>query len=175
MADKIAADQLIRAGVGAGQGVQVRPEIRSDSIYWLEPDDPAPAAAAWTKVMNVLCEHFRRQLFLPLCSYEGHLALYPATGFYKAHLDRHAKTLARQVSVIAYLNEGWTEADGGQLRLFTDPEKGAAGPFLDVLPQAGTVVLFRSAEFWHEVMPSKRSRLSLTGWLRGHEQLPIKV
>ena len=65
--------------------------------------------------------------------------------------------------------------DGGQLRLYTDPAKGAAGPFLDVFPQAGTVVIFRSADFWHEVMPSARVRLSLTGWLRGREELPIEV
>ena len=173
MDDKVAADTLVRAGVGAGQATQVRSEIRSDSIFWLEADDLAPTAATWTTAMETLCEHFRSQLFLPLCSYEGHLARYPAAGFYKAHLDRHAKTLARQISIITYLNEGWEESDGGQLRLYTDVEKGISGPFIDVLPKAGTVVIFRSADFWHEVMPSKRPRLSLTGWLRGREELPL--
>ncbi|MDC0087951.1 2OG-Fe(II) oxygenase [Akkermansiaceae bacterium] len=167
MADKVAAEELVRAGVGAGGDMQVRGEIRSDSIFWLDADDTAPAAMAWIKGMDTLSEHFRSQLFLPLVSYEGHLARYPATGFYKAHLDRHSKTLSREISIITYLNEEWQEGDGGQLRLYTDVEKGVGGPFIDVLPNAGTVVIFRSGAFWHEVLPSKKPRLSLTGWLRG--------
>ncbi|MGJ8676292.1 MAG: 2OG-Fe(II) oxygenase [Akkermansiaceae bacterium] len=173
MADKIAADALTRAGVGAGQEKKIRSEIRSDSIFWLDKNDPAPAAERWIDSMNDLCAHFRRHLFLPLSSYEGHLALYPAAGFYKAHLDRHAHTLARQISIIAYLNEDWAESDGGQLRLYNDPEQGITGPSIDVVPEAGTLVIFRSADFWHEVLPSKRPRLSLTGWLRGREELPV--
>jgi len=172
MSAKVAADQLVSAGVGAPQSVQVRSEIRSDSIFWLETDDPAPTAKAWIKGMSSLCEHFRRQLFLSLWSYEGHLARYPAAGFYKAHLDRHSQTLARQISMIVYLNDDWKKSDGGELRLFTNVDEGVTGPFLDILPQAGTLVIFRSADFWHEVMPSKRTRLSLTGWLRGREELP---
>jgi Rps23 Pro-64 3,4-dihydroxylase Tpa1-like proline 4-hydroxylase len=42
-------------------------------------------------------------------------------------------------------------------------------------PQLGQALyrfILRSAGFWHEVMPSKRPRLSLTGWLRGREELP---
>ena len=65
------------------------------------------------------------------------------------------------------VHEDWQEDDGGQLRLYTDVEKGINGPFIDVLPKAGTVVIFRSGSFWHEVRPSKKPRLSLTGWLRG--------
>ena len=173
MADKVAADTLVRAGVGKGIATQVRSEIRSDSIFWLDEDDPAEMTGTWVNAMLTLCEHFRRHLYLPLWSYEGHLARYPASGFYKAHLDRHAKTLTRQISIIVYLNEEWADTDGGELRLFTDVEKGKDGPYIDVLPKAGTVVIFRSAEFWHEVRPSKRPRLSLTGWLRGREELPI--
>lgn len=167
MNDKVAADALVRAGVGTGQELQVRSEIRSDSIIWLDPEDSAPAVSNWIDAMNLLTEYFRSQLFLPVWTYEGHLARYPAAGFYKAHLDRHAKTFTRQISIIVYLNKDWQESDGGQLRLYTDVEKGVKGDFIDVLPQAGTVVIFRSADFWHEVMPSTRERLSLTGWLLG--------
>lgn len=164
-------DKFVRAGVGSGQEVQVRSEIRSDSIMWLEPESADPSSEAWIKGMNTLCERFRSQLYLSVCSYEGHLVRYPAAGFYKAHLDRHAKTLAREISIIVYLNKDWGQDDGGQLRLYTDSEKGVTGPYIDVLPEAGTVVIFRSAIFWHEVLPSKRPRLSLTGWLRGPEDV----
>ncbi len=170
---KEAADKFVPAGVGAGHGLKVRPEIRSDSIIWLDPDNPEPIAETWTEGMQSLCQHFRSQLYLSVWTYEGHLARYPAEGFYKAHLDRHAQTLSREISIIAYLNNDWQQTDGGQLRIYTDKEQGIAGPSLDVLPQAGTVVVFRSADFWHEVLPSKRPRLSVTGWLRGREELPI--
>ena len=173
MDEKVAADELVRAGVGVGTAKKIRSEIRTDSIFWLDPDDTSATALSWIEGMDQLCEHFRRALFLPVWTYEGHLARYPAGGFYKPHLDRHAQTLARQVSVIAYLNTDWQESDGGQLRIYTDMEKGIEGPFVDIFPQAGTVVIFRSADFWHEVLPAKRARLSLTGWLRGREEQVI--
>lgn len=164
-------DKFVRAGVGSGSATQLRPEIRSDSIIWLDSNDSDPVASSWVKGMNTLCERFCSQIFLSVASYEGHLARYPAGGFYKAHLDRHSKTLAREISIIVYLNQDWSQDDGGQLRIYTDSEKGVAGPYIDVLPEAGTVVIFRSAIFWHEVISSKRPRLSLTGWLRGREEM----
>ena len=167
MTDKIASQELVRGGVGAGSELQVRGEIRSDSIFWLDADDMTPSSIAWLQNMDALSENFRRQLFLPIISYEGHLARYPAKGFYKKHLDRHSKTMSREISIITYLNKDWQEEDGGQLRLYTDTTQGGNGKFIDVFPEAGTMVIFRSADFWHEVMPSKKSRLSLTGWLRG--------
>ena len=42
----------------------------------------------------------------------------------------------------------------------------ADGRELDVLPEAGTLVVFLSADLPHEVLPATRERLSLTGWLR---------
>ncbi len=171
--EKIAADEFERAGIGKGVAVKVCSEIRTDSIFWLDHKDAAFTTRIWLKAMNALCAHFRASLFLPLCSYEGHLARYPASGFYKPHLDRHQDSLARQISIITYLNEDWNESDGGQLRLYTRIEHGKKGPFIDVVPRIGTVVIFRSADFWHEVLPAKQARLSLTGWLRGRAERPV--
>lgn len=169
MDQKLAADELVRAGVGAGPEKQIRSEIRSDSIIWLEESDPDLAVKSWISGMDELSAYIRRELFLSVWTYEGHLARYPGGGFYKPHLDQHADTLARQISIITYLNDDWLDTDGGQLRIYTDLAKGVNGPYLDVLPKAGTVVVFRSGEFWHEVLPSKRPRLSLTGWFRGRD------
>ncbi len=99
-------------------------------------------------------------------SYEGHLARYPVGGFYKPHLDQHHGSPTRQISIIAYLNTDWQPGDGGELRLYTSPTEGIHGPFIDFAPTAGTIIAFRSADFWHEVLPAKAPRLSLTGWLR---------
>lgn len=169
--EKIAADEFEQAGIGKGAATKVHSEIRTDSIFWLDANDPSATARTWLEAMNLLCVHFRSALFLPVWSYEGHLARYPAAGFYKPHLDQHQRSRARQISIITYLNEDWDESDGGQLRLYTEIEQGTNGPFIDVVPQIGTVVIFRSADFWHEVLPSDRTRLSLTGWMRGRDDV----
>jgi SM-20-related protein len=36
----------------------------------------------------------------------------------------------------------------------------------DVAPQAGTLMVFMSAQWPHEVLPATRDRLSITGWFR---------
>jgi SM-20-related protein len=36
----------------------------------------------------------------------------------------------------------------------------------DLLPLAGNLLLFNSAQLAHEVLPARRERLSLTGWFR---------
>jgi SM-20-related protein len=36
---------------------------------------------------------------------------------------------------------------------------------LDVLPQAGRLVCFRSEQIEHEVLPATRPRFSITGWI----------
>ncbi|NCF91266.1 MAG: 2OG-Fe(II) oxygenase [Verrucomicrobiaceae bacterium] len=167
--EKILSNELKRAGIGKGIASQVHSEIRTDSIFWLDPNDSNTTAQRWLGAMDLLCAHLRSSLFLPVHSYEGHLARYPGSGFYKAHLDQHQKSAARQISIIIYLNEDWNASDGGQLRLYTDVSRGVKGPFIDVIPRFGTLVIFRSADFWHEVLPASRSRLSLTGWLRGRD------
>ena len=59
-----------------------------------------------------------------------------------------------------YLNEDWTSADGGALRMYDDER------VREVLPVAGTLVCFLSDRFEHEVLPATRERLAVTGWIR---------
>ena len=40
------------------------------------------------------------------------------------------------------------------------------GRSFDVLPRGGTLVVFLSDRFPHEVLPARRERLSLAGWFR---------
>jgi SM-20-related protein len=175
LAEKAADQELKRAGVGKYAALELRPEIRSDSIFWLDRSDPSPVIKQWLDAMETIIDHFRRALFLPLHSYEGHLARYPEGGFYKPHLDQHRVSPTRQVSIIVYLNDHWNEGDGGELRIFTDPHLGINGPSIDIAPRAGSVVVFRSADFWHEVLPAIVPRRSLTGWFRGRESDPTMV
>jgi SM-20-related protein len=152
-----------RAGVGTGAEAQVRPEIRSDRILWL--DEPyTPAQQRYLDELERLRLALNRHLYLGLFTFEGHLAVYPPGSFYGKHLDQFRTARQRVVSCILYLNEGWSPEDGGQLRLYDGPEEGAA--WRDVLPAAGTLAVFLSGTVYHEVLPARRERRSLTGWFR---------
>jgi len=157
---------LREARIGSGSEKEHRPEIRSDRILWLTEEVHQPVLQQWLSTMSLLRESLKQSLLMPLDGYEGHLACYPAGGFYKPHLDRHRDSTRRLITLIVYLNRDWTADQGGGLRLFTDPDSGISGPFIEIPPLAGTLVVFRSGDFWHEVLPTTRDRFSLTGWFR---------
>lgn len=152
------------AGIGAGAATMVRPEIRSDRILWLDPDNLTPHVAAYWQVIDALRIRLNREFFLGLRDFEAHFAVYPPGSFYKRHLDRHQHVRQRTISCILYLNRDWTDDAGGHLRIYEG--SGEQESYLDVLPQFGTFVCFRSDSVYHEVLPATRERFSLTGWLR---------
>ncbi len=158
--------ELRAASVGRGEGRQVHAEIRSDHIHWIDPAQPSEAERAYLDIMEGLRLELNRAFYLGLFDFEAHLACYPPGAGYRAHLDCHRDSDARQVSAILYLNHDWRVEDGGLLRLYTDRETGVKGPFIDVMPAFGTLAIFLSADYWHEVLPAHRERYSVTGWFR---------
>lgn len=157
---RIAQDTLVPAGTGRGHAVAVREGTRSDHIQWLEAGQ-SPACDGYLQLLDELRVAINQSLYLGLVDYESHFAFYPPGGFYLKHLDRFRDDDRRAVSAVLYLNDGWQAEDGGQLRLYL-----ADGQVRDVLPEAGTLVVFLSADIPHEVLPASRDRLSLTGWFR---------
>jgi SM-20-related protein len=159
-----AEDKLRRAGIGSGEGYRLAEEFRGDRIRWLER---APASAAQRQVLARL-EQLRltcnRELQLGLFEFEGHFAVYPEGAGYRRHRDQPRDSDARVLSCVLYLNDAWQPQDGGALRLYLD-EHGEAR-HVDILPEGGALVCFLSAHFFHEVVPARRERLSLTGWFR---------
>ena len=152
-----------RAGVGRGEMLEVRPEIRSDEIRWLQRNDCGPLQADYIDLMAAYQQILNRELFLGLVEFECFCAVYPPGSFYQRHIDQFRGVEQRTVTAITYLNEQWQECDGGQLRIFLNEETGET---LEVLPEAGTFVTFLSANYWHEVLPAQRDRLSITGWFK---------
>ena len=153
-----AAGEFRAAATGAGANRAVRPSIRGDHIHWLaEPDDPieGPLLLRLENLRLALNE----ELALGLVDVECHYAIYPAGARYARHLDRSPAGAERVVSLVIYLNEEWNDADGGELRLYCEP-------VVDIVPRGGTLVLFRSERFEHEVRPTLAARRSLTGWFR---------
>ncbi|HPW61576.1 MAG TPA: 2OG-Fe(II) oxygenase [Cyclobacteriaceae bacterium] len=151
--------QFKKAGIGQKQEKQINEAIRGDYIEWIDRTAaPQPLQAYLTK-LNELISFVNQTLFLSLKDYEVHMTIYPAGAYYKKHLDQFKKDDHRKLSVICYLNKNWKVEEGGQLRIYRQEES------IDVLPVAGRLVCFRSDLLEHEVLPSTRNRLSLTGWM----------
>ncbi|BCU78964.1 2OG-Fe(II) oxygenase [Luteolibacter sp. LG18] len=154
-----------RAGVGRGAALAIREDIRRDHVLWLDRLNAGRAQTTWLDTIEDLRVVMNRGLYLGLNEYEGHFAIYPAGGFYKAHLDRHENTQSRIITAILYLNDGWQPGDGGELKIWTTPGD-KDGAFELIEPRLGTLVLFRAGDFWHEVLPANKTRMSITGWFR---------
>ncbi len=151
--------QFKKAGIGKNEGLQINEAIRGDHIQWVNKiSAPAPAQIYLSRLNNLVL-FLNQSLFLSLKDYEVHMTVYPAGSFYKRHLDQFKKDDHRKLSVICYLNNGWIDEHGGQLRMYLPNQH------LDVLPIAGRLVCFRSDQIEHEVLPATRERLSLTGWI----------
>jgi SM-20-related protein len=163
----LGAGAFHRAGVGRGAALQVRGAVRGDQVLWLDAAAATPGQAAYLRAIEGLRQTLNRTLYLGLLDFEGHLAVYPPGSFYRRHLDRFRGVEARTVTCVCYLNADWSEADGGQLRLYPDQDAPEAG--IDVLPLGGRLVTFLSDGLPHEVLPASRERVSITGWLKRRE------
>ena len=98
---------------------------------------------------------------LALVDCESHYAVYRPGAGYARHLDCLRGNDARVISAVFYLNDDWLDADGGALRLYL-----ADGSTRDTYPRAGSLLLFLSARFEHEVLPASRDRMSIACWMR---------
>src|SRR5690606_3894991 len=125
------------AGIGKGANFQVKPEIRSDHVYWLDPDNLTPLQSEYWSRIDQLRLMFNQEFYLGLKSFEAHLAKYPPGSFYKRHIDQFQQVSYRIISCILYLNADWREGDGGELRIFL-PDGKRGEKQIDIVPKAGT-------------------------------------
>ncbi|MBB5016785.1 SM-20-related protein [Chitinivorax tropicus] len=152
------------AAVGRGEQERIAPDIRADHVRWLDMETATPHQLTYLDKMESLRQSLNQSLYLGLLELETHFAIYPEGAFYKRHVDNFRGTGQRQITTILYLNEQWQLGDGGELRIYLDESN--ADSYIDVPPRAGTMVVFHSPRFYHEVLPAKRERMSLTGWFR---------
>jgi SM-20-related protein len=152
-----AAQQLTPARVGASRTAT---PLRGDSTHWFQADALSAPQQMFTDLIDALRTVLNRKLMLGLIECESHYAAYPPGAGYTRHLDRLRDSDARVVSAVFYLNEAWRPADGGALRLYL-----ADGSSRDIFPHAGTLLLFLSAQFEHEVLPATRERMSIACWM----------
>ena len=64
--------------------------------------------------------------------------------------------------MVLYLNSDWQSGDGGELVIC--PDSGLEG--IHFLPSGGSLAVFFSEDFPHEVLETTRTRYSIAGWFR---------
>ena len=161
---------VIGGGQGDGAGLALGRRDTSvrdcNTLSLLDVDLPVPLIDVLLQVdalRKSLAEHTSRPL---LEGPELQLLHYPPGGHYKRHVDEivgsSERSVRRSISLLLYLTpDDWrTEIDGGTLRVHRED----AAP-LDIAPHAGTLVLFDSTTCPHEVMPTRRERTVIVGWL----------
>jgi SM-20-related protein len=157
-----------QARIGRRRDRQVNLFVRRDRIAWIKGEHPLDQAwLTWAESLRV---HINRSLMLGLDRFESHYAYYRPGTFYRRHVDAFRGDSNRVVSLVCYLNPSWQAADAGELVLY-HPDGSELGRFPPVL---GTLAVYLSEVFPHEVLPTTADRFSLAGWLRRRSVLPVR-
>ncbi|MCG3728844.1 2OG-Fe(II) oxygenase [Vibrio cincinnatiensis] len=150
-----------RARIGRQEEAQHVVDIRSDKIHWLYPG-MGLSVQGYLERMEQIRQQVNQVFFLGLFEYEAHFAKYEAGDFYRKHLDAFRGNESRKLTTVLYLNEQWSEADGGSLALYDLNDQWVE----TIAPISGRLVVFLSERFPHEVLPTQAERISIAGWFR---------
>lgn len=164
------SNRYSEAGIGRGDNYLKNEFVRTDEICWITGE--SEACSVWLEWASRLQSFLNRRLFLGLFSFESHFAHYSPGDYYKRHVDAFRGEANRVLSLVTYLNPGWNQADKGELVLYSN-ELDREG--LKVIPLFGTIAIFLSEEFPHEVLPAKRDRYSVAGWFRVNTSVGDKI
>ena len=149
-----------RAGISGAGDLHLDNERRRDKIHWI--DESESSQKEFLEFANGLKEYLNHSLYLGLSYYESHFAIYEKGDFYETHLDAFKNSKNRVVTTVYYLNDEWSENDGGELIIYNENNKEIA----KVMPNANTLVVFMSEKFPHEVLSANKKRYSIAGWFR---------
>ena len=152
---------LLAAGTGNSDLLSYDSSVRGDSIYWLDKKHNNPFENAFFVEIEAFIAYLNESCYAGITGYEFHYALYESGSFYKKHLDQFKNNTDRKYSMITYLNSDWQASDGGELFIHQKDNN------LKIPPTQGKTVFFKSDELEHEVLPTQKVRMSITGWLKG--------
>lgn len=150
---------MIQAGTG-NAAVRQKQTFRSDKIYWMDKKSKNTDELAFLDQVEAFIGYLNASCYTGINSYEFHYALYDEGSCYKRHRDQFNNDSGRKYSLVSYLNDDWTEEDGGLLLIHQD------GNTQSIIPNAQKAVFFKSDEMEHEVTVAGRQRMSITGWLK---------
>jgi len=146
------------AGIGRLNNLQIDDSVRKDKTYWF--DGSSNAQLSYQQIMEAVRTTLNRNFFMGLFDYECHYAKYTQGDFYKKHVDAFKGRSNRVFTTILYLN---SPKKGGELVIYKPKSKDIE---VVIKPTAGTLVLFESERFVHEVLPAVDNRYSIAGWFR---------
>ncbi len=159
------SEQWNRAGIGRQQDHHTNELIRRDTTHWLT--GATDAQRRYLAATDELRLELNRRLLLGLFDYECHYARYDTGAFYRKHRDAFRGRSNRVLTTVTYLNPDWTSNSGGELVIYNDNEQEIAR----LLPTLGSMVIFLSEEFPHEVLAAERTRFSIAGWFRRNNSI----
>ena len=145
-------------------GIRVS-DIRGDRIRWITEN--FFAGFYYLQSINALGALFNRSLFAGIRHSEAHFACYPVGFGYQWHSDNPAGRDERVISAVLYLNDDWSDSDGGALEIVDKH-----GIHHNVMPVANRLVIFDS-DIQHQVQIAHRQRYSIATWMRRDGLVPF--
>ena len=145
-------------------GIRVS-DIRGDRIRWITEN--FFAGFYYLQSINALAALFNRSLFAGIRHSEAHYACYPVGFGYQWHSDNPAGRDERVISAVFYLNDDWSDSDGGALEIVDKH-----GIHHTVMPVANRLVIFDS-DLQHQVQIAHRQRYSIATWMRRDGLVPF--
>ncbi len=145
------------AGVGRQNQLQLNNDIRRDYTQWL--DGSSHAQQQYLQRLDLLQQQINRRCFLGLTHYECHFARYQQGDFYQKHLDAFKGRSNRVLTTVCYLNSVQV---GGELAIYDEHDQ----LLQQIQPTQGTLIMFESERFPHEVKAAGDLRFSIAGWFR---------
>ncbi|MDX1537563.1 2OG-Fe(II) oxygenase [Arsukibacterium sp.] len=153
---------LTPAGVGRARDHTLNRQVRRDKTQWF--DGKTDAQQHYLRLMQQLQQQLNRQFFLGLFDFECHYACYQQGDFYQKHFDAFSGRSNRVLTTVSYLNK---VNAGGELVLYDADDSILSR----ITPQAGSLVLFESERFAHEVLMAVDDRYSIAGWFRHNNSI----
>lgn len=181
-----------QAAVGHGSNKREELSVRGDRIHWLQRPQDLKASTAYDPSILLLMRKMESLVFgiknaIPELDLRNitstQLAIFPGDGArFVKHTDTYSTIheqarsdsgtgqdkLVRLITCVYYLNPEWTTDHGGCLRVTT---KGTTSHW-DIPPMLDTLVVFRSTDVEHEVLPTFHDRMALTIWYYGPPPRP---
>ncbi|MBB3107732.1 SM-20-related protein [Psychrobacter luti] len=145
-------------------GIRVS-DIRGDRIRWITEN--FFAGYYYLESINALAALFNQSLFAGIRHSEAHYACYPVGFGYQWHSDNPAGRDERVISAVFYLNDDWSNNDGGALEIV---DKHSIHH--NVMPVANRLVIFDS-DLQHQVQIAHRQRYSIATWMRRDGLVPF--
>lgn len=162
-------DQWDQAGIGRKQDNHTNDLIRRDTTHWLTGE--TPAQRQYLAAADELRLELNKRLMLGLWDYECHYARYDTGAFYRKHVDAFRGRTNRVLTTVTYLNPDWQDNQGGELLLYSEQNQLISR----LLPTLGSMVIFLSEEFPHEVLAAERTRFSIAGWYRNNNSIQNRI